>query len=68
MGMRIDKAGRDDQIRRVDHLGGGTVNVTDANDTAAGRGDVTAPSRRSAAIHDSTVFLLANRTDRGPSC
>ncbi len=67
MGMRVDKAGADNQVRRVDHAGGGTVGVTDLDDAAAGRGDIAVVGRRSGAIHDSTVLDQQIVRHRGPS-
>src|SRR5271166_5775544 len=67
MGMRVDKAGADNQVRRVDYARGETIDVIDLDDAAAGRGDVAAPSRRSAAIDDSTVLDQQIVRHRGPS-
>jgi hypothetical protein len=55
MRVRIDEAGRDHEVARVDRLGGGAGNPADLDDLAAGDGDVGAPRRGPCAVHHRAV-------------
>src|SRR5579884_641983 len=56
MGVRVDKAGTDDEVRGVDHAAGGSLDVAGFDDPSAADGDVAPVRRATGSVHDSSVF------------
>jgi hypothetical protein len=54
--MRIDEAGRDDQIGSVDHALGAFVDLADRGNAIAGNGDVGTEARRTGPVHHRAIF------------
>ena len=56
MRVRVDEAGRDDQVGRIDNLLRALGDLADLDDLAARNRDIGAPRRATGTINDRSVF------------
>jgi len=54
--MRIDEAGRDDQVRRIDRFRGAVGNFSDLRDLSVLDRDVGASAKRAGAVDNRSVL------------
>jgi hypothetical protein len=54
--MWIEEAGRDHQIRGVDHLFGGVLDFANFRDATAGHADVRGKAWASGSVHHRSIF------------